>query len=101
MPEVENTAKLKWMTSPILRKMVQRRLAKERDALCNLLDRETRQECMEAKDNLLTEQCQLIEQLDAAHKTNFMHTHISDWRQERNVAMVRLHASKPKMELSP
>ena len=39
LPEVERTARQKWMTSPILQKMEQRRLAKGNVARYNLLDR--------------------------------------------------------------
>ena len=45
-------------------------------ALYNLLDREIRQDCRTAKETMLTEQCQVIEQLDAAHKSNLMHSRI-------------------------
>ena len=64
------------MTAPILQKMEQRRLAKGNVALHNLLDREIRQDYRTAKETILTEQCQVIEQLDAAHKSNIMHTQI-------------------------
>ena len=64
------------MTAPILQKIYQRRLAKGNEALYNLLDREIRQECKTAKENILVAQCDVIEQLDAAHKSNLMHSHI-------------------------
>ena len=64
------------MTATILQKMDQRRLAKGNVALYNLLDREIRQDCRTAKETNLTEQCQVIEQLDAAHKSNLMHSRI-------------------------
>ena len=76
LPEVERTARQKWMTAPILQKMEQRRLAKGNVAVYNLLDREIRQDCRTAKETMLTEQCQVIEQLDAAHKSNLMHSRI-------------------------
>jgi uncharacterized membrane-anchored protein YhcB (DUF1043 family) len=76
LPEVERTAKQKWMTAPILQKMERRRLAKGNDGLYKLLDKEIRQECKEAKEKLLMEQCQLIEELDASKKCNLMHSHI-------------------------
>ena len=75
-PVVERTTKQKWMTAPILQKMDQRRLAKGNEALYNLLDREIRQECKAAKDNMLAAQCDVIEQLNAAHKSNLMHSEI-------------------------
>ena len=74
--EVERTARQKWMTRPILGKMEQRRLAKGNVALYNLLDREIRQDCRTVKETMLTEECQVIEQLDAAHKSNLMHSQI-------------------------
>ena len=68
LPDVDRTAKQKWMTAPILQKMNQRRLAKGDDDLYNLLHKEIKQDCIEAKEAWLNEQCQLIEQLDAAQK---------------------------------
>ena len=68
LPVVERTAKQKWMSAAILQKMDQ--IAKGNEALCNLLDREIRQECKAAKENMLAAQCDVIEQLDAAHKSN-------------------------------
>ena len=76
MPEVDRTAIQKWMTAPILQKIEQRRLTKGNIALYNLLDREFRQDCRTALETMLTEQCQVIEQLDAAHKRNLVHSHI-------------------------
>ena len=64
------------MTTPILQKMEQRRLAKGNAALYNLLDREIRQDCRTAKETMLTEKCQVTEPLDAAHKSNLMHSQI-------------------------
>ena len=74
--EVERTARQKWITAPILQKMEQRRLAKGKAALYNLRDREIKQDCRTAKETMLTEQCQVIEQLDAAHKSNLMQSRI-------------------------
>ena len=66
------------MTDPILQKMNQRRLAKGDDDLYNMLHKEIKQACIEAKEAWLNEQCQLIEQLDAAQKTNPMHCLIKE-----------------------
>ena len=52
LPEVERTARQKWMTAPILQKMEQRRLAKGNVALYNLLDREIRQDCRTAMETM-------------------------------------------------
>ena len=76
LPEVERTARQKWITAPTLQKMEQRRLTKGNVALYNLLDRLIKQDCRTAKETMLTEQCQVIEQLDAAHKSNLMHSQI-------------------------
>ena len=76
LPEVERTARHKWMTAPMPQKMEQRRLANGNVALYNMLDREIRQDCRTANETMLTEQCQVIEQLDAAHKSNFLHSRI-------------------------
>ena len=53
LPEVERTARQKWMTAPILQKMEQRRLAKGNVALYNLLHKEIRQDCRTAKKTML------------------------------------------------
>ena len=66
------------MTAPILQKMIQRRLSKGDDDLYNWLYKEIKQACIEAKEVWPNEQCQLIEQLDAAHKTNLMHCQIKE-----------------------
>ena len=74
--EVERTARQKWINAPVLQKMEQRRFAKGNVVLYHLLDREIRQDCRTAKETMLTEQSQVIEQLDAAHKSNLMHSQI-------------------------
>ena len=43
-----------------------------------MLHKEIKQACIEAKEAWLNEQCQLIEQLNAAHKTNLMHCQIKE-----------------------
>ena len=78
LQEVERTASQEWMTAPILQRMEQRRLAKGNVALYNLPDREIRQDCRTAKETMLTEQCQVIEQLDDAHRSAFT-DQIGDW----------------------
>ena len=44
----------------------------------DLLHKAIKQTCIEAKEARLNEQCQLIEQLDAVHKTNLMHCQIKE-----------------------
>ncbi len=76
LPKVEVTAKQKWMTQDILKKMAERRLAKSNTDEYNKLDAEIRGECQAAKEMMLTEQCEKIEQLEAAHKSHQMHAQI-------------------------
>ena len=78
LPDVDRTTKQKLMTAPILQKMNQSPLAKGDDDLYNFLYKEIKQSCLEANEARLNEQCQLIEQPGAAHKTNFMHCQIKE-----------------------
>ena len=64
------------MTSDILQKMERRRLAKSNVDEYNKLDADIRRECQTAKELMLTAQCENIEQLDAAHKSNQVHAQI-------------------------
>ena len=41
-----------------------------------MLERKIRKDCKAANENLLAAQCNVIEQLDAAHKTRLMHSQI-------------------------
>ena len=84
------------MTAPILQKMKQRRLAKGNAALYNLLDREIRQDCRTANETMLTEQCEVIEQLDAAHKSNLMLSRIKLVTGMKRVTTL-LHALRTRM----
>ena len=54
--------------------MDQRRLAKGNDALYNFLDREIRQECKAAKENMLAAPGNVIGLPDAAHTSNLVHS---------------------------
>ena len=72
----EARVKQKWMTSDILQKMERRRLAKSNVDEYSRLDEEIRRECQTAQELMLTAQCEKIEQLDAAHKSNQVHAQI-------------------------
>ena len=72
----EARAKQKWITSDILQKMEGRRLAKSNVDENNKLDAVIRRECQTAKELMFTAQCEKIEQLDAAHKSNQVHAQI-------------------------
>ncbi len=76
LPKVERKGKQKWMTNDILMKMDARRNLKSKPLLYDALDKEIRRDCQEAKEQMLTEQCERIEQLDAANRTNLMHEEI-------------------------
>ena len=64
------------MTLDILQNMERRSLAKSNVDEYNNLDAEIRRECQTAKELMLTAQCEKIEQLDAAHKSNQVHAQI-------------------------
>jgi exonuclease III len=74
IPKRANKAKQAWMTEAILKKMNQRRLAKNNGVLYSELDREIRKDCTQAKEDMLNEQCAQIEHLDKMHNTTYMHS---------------------------
>jgi len=76
VPVETRVAKQRWMTEDILEKMEERRLLKHSDTLYRQLDAEIHKDCREAKERLLSEQCELIERLDATHQCNLMHSQI-------------------------
>ena len=65
--------KQKWMTKDIFDKIDTRRKSKPNTYVYKQLDEEIKSECHAAKERMLTEQCDLIEQLESAHK--FHQTH--------------------------
>ena len=64
------------MTKDILDKMDTRRKAKPNTDVYKQLDEEIKSECHAAKERMLTEQCDLIEQLESAYKFHQTHTQI-------------------------
>ena len=56
------------MTQDILLKMEKRRIPKSNTYENNKPDNEIRSECQLAKERMFTEQCEMLEQLEAAHK---------------------------------
>ena len=76
LPHIQYVRKQKWMTNDILQKTEDGRKAKGNNLLFNRLDTEIRKECYESKEMMLSEQCSSIERLDAAHKTNLIHSEI-------------------------
>ena len=97
LPVVERTVKQIWMIAPILQKMDQRCLAKEKEDLYNLLDREIRYEGKAAKENMQAAQCDVIEQFGAAHKTNLTHSQIrlvTGWKRRSNLTTTEVICQK-------
>ena len=76
LPKVYVKPKQKWMTKDILDKMDTRRKAKPNTDVYKQLDEEIKSECHVAKERMLTEQCDLMEQLESAHKFHQMHAQI-------------------------
>ena len=68
LPKVYVKPKQKWMTNDILDKMDTRRKANPNTDVYIQLDEEIKNECHAAKERMRTEQCDLIEQLESAHK---------------------------------
>ena len=88
LPKVDVKPKQKWMTKDILAKMDTRRKAKQNTDAYNQLDEEIKRECHAAKERMLTEQCDLIEQLDTAHKYHQTHAQIRKVTGRKNNAGV-------------
>ena len=74
MPKVYVKPKQKWITKNILDKMDTGRKAKLNTDVYKQLDEEIKSECHAAKEIMLTEQCNLMDQLESAHK--FHQTHV-------------------------
>ena len=49
---------------------------RQRQCCCSNSACVTRQECKAAEENMMTAQCDVIKPLDAAHKTNLVHSQI-------------------------
>ena len=72
----------------ILEKMDTRRKAKPNTDVYKQLDEEIKSECHAAKERMLTEQCDLIEQLESAHKFHRTHAQIRKVTERGNNAGV-------------
>ena len=76
LPKVYVNPKQKWVTKDILDKMDTRRKAKPNTIVYKQLDKKIKCECHAAKERMLTEQCDLIEQLKSTHKVHQTHAQI-------------------------
>ena len=73
---MEKKAKQKCMTQDMLLNMVKRMMAKSNVDEYNKIGNEIKSECQLVKDRILTELCENIEQLEAAHKSHHIHAQI-------------------------
>ena len=78
LPKVYVRPKQKWMTKDILDKIDTRRKAKPNTDVYKQLVEEIKSECHAAKEIMLTEQCDLIGQLESAHKFHQTHAQIRE-----------------------
>ena len=74
VPVETKRANQRWMTNEIPNMMEERRLLKHNQCLYRQKDAEIHRECH--KEKMLSQQCYLIEQLDATNQSNLMHAHI-------------------------
>ena len=68
----------------MLTKMYARRKTKPNTYIYKQLDEEIKRECYAAKESMLTEQCEMIEQLDSANKSHQTHTQIEKVTSRKN-----------------
>ena len=99
LPKVYVKPKQKWMTKDILDKMDTRRKAKPNTDVYKQLDEEIKSECHAAKERMITAQCDLIEQLESAHKFHQTDAQFRKVTGRGNNAGVP-HALKTEMETS-
>ena len=100
MPKVYVKPNQKWMTKDILDKIDTRRKAKPNTDVYKQLDEEIKSECHAAMERMLTEQCDLIEQLEFAH-TSFTRRMLRFVRLLEEGTMQELpHALKTEMGTS-
>lgn len=79
LPKKKRERKQEWMTDEILRKMKERKEAKNRDAQkYKRLRREIDAMCVEAKENYWNEKCGEIESLESRHHYKEMHKKIKE-----------------------
>ena len=76
--------KQKWMTKDISDKMDTRMKVKPNTDVYKQLDEEIKSECHAAKEIMLTEQCDLIEQLESTHKFHQTHAQLRKVTGRRN-----------------
>ena len=69
LPKKVKKKKRGWMNDEILSKMEQRKNVKNKTTEYNVINKEIVDECRQAKENWLNEQCEEIESLEKQHKT--------------------------------
>ena len=83
------------MTDEVLSKMEQRKNIKNKTRKCNVINKEIADECRQAKEKWLNEQCEEIESLEKQHKTKEMYDKVKELR---NVHRKVKNLSQIKME---
>ena len=71
-----------WMNDEILSKMEQRKNVKNKTTEYNVINKEIVDECTQAKENWLNEQCEEIESLEKQHKTKEMFEKVKELTQK-------------------
>ena len=75
----------------MLAKMYTRRKDKPNTYIYKQLEEEIKRECHAAKERMLTEQCDIIEQLNSAHKPHQRYTQIRKVTGRKNIVGVTMY----------
>ena len=78
VPKKEKAKRKEWMNDEILRKMEERKRAKNDQEMYKLLDREVNIMCDKAKEAWINDNCLEIEELEAKHKTREMYEKVKE-----------------------
>ena len=95
LPKKVEKKKRGWMNDEILSKMEQRKNVKNKTTEYNVINEEIVDECRQAKENWLNEQCEEIESLEKQHKTKEMYNKVKELR---NIHLKVEDLSQIKME---
>ena len=78
LPKKVKKRKRGWINDEILSKMEQRKNVKNKTTEYNVINKEIVDECRQAKENWLNEQCEEIESLEKQHKTKEMYDKVKE-----------------------
>ena len=82
LPKKAKKKKRGWMNDEILSKMEQRKNVKNKAMEYNVINKEIVDECRQAKENWLTEQCEEIVSLEKQYKTKEMYDKVKELRKK-------------------